>query len=430
MKTRLVRQEFPEDSLDDCRAVVRAELSRIDIAARLRPRMRVAIAVGSRGIARYAEITASLISVIRAAGAEPFIVPAMGSHAGGTAESQRELLVSAGFGENLVGAPIRSSMETLEVGRMKSGFKVFVDRLALEADFLIVINRIKPHTDFTAPVESGVTKMLVVGLGKREGAAECHCAFSENGFFPTLTEAREIVLSKVRFLCALAIVENERHGVLKIEAIKQEALPGREKVLLELAKRRMARIPFKKMDLLVVDEIGKDLSGSGMDLNVVGRKKDLRFAGEGEYPKARFIYVRGLSLQTHGNANGIGIADFIHDRVYEGIDFGVTNMNCLTSGTPHGAAIPMRMINDRTTVDAVQSVCRSGAFRLVRIKNTLDLRELLVSEDTLPELDPDFTVEVDEERFDLSYDSEGNFAGPFFPSGAEAIDSPGAENFA
>jgi hypothetical protein len=368
--------------------------------------------------------------VIRAAGAEPFIVPAMGSHAGGTAESQRELLVSAGFGENLVGAPIRSSMETLEVGRMKSGFKVFVDRLALEADFLIVINRIKPHTDFTAPVESGVTKMLVVGLGKREGAAECHCAFSENGFFPTLTEAREIVLSKVRFLCALAIVENERHGVLKIEAIKQEALPGREKVLLELAKRRMARIPFKKMDLLVVDEIGNDLSGSGMDLNVVGRKKDLRFAGEGEYPKARFIYVRGLSLQTHGNANGIGIADFIHDRVYEGIDFGVTNMNCLTSGTPHGAAIPMRMINDRTTVDAVQSVCRSGAFRLVRIKNTLDLRELLVSEDTLPELDPDFTVEVDEERFDLSYDSEGNFAGPFFPSGAEAIDSPGAENFA
>jgi hypothetical protein len=333
----------------------------------------------------------------------------MGSHAGGTAESQRDLLVAAGFGEERIGAPIRSSMETVALGRTAAGFEVRVDRLALEADGLVVVNRVKPHTDFSAPVESGVLKMLVVGLGKRDGAAECHRAFVENGFFPSLKAASEIVLSRVGLLCALALVENERHGLLKIEAIGADDLLERETALLALARRRMARIPVRRMDLLVVDEIGKDISGSGMDLNVVGRKRCIRFAAEDEYPKARFIYVRGLSPLTRGNANGIGIAEFMHERVYGGIDFQTTNTNCLTSGTPHGAAIPMRMGSDRAAVNAARDACRPGRFRLARIKNTIDLEELWVSEDALPELDPEATVRVSERPFDLGYDAEGNF---------------------
>ena len=406
---RLVRQIFPDDGITDHAEAVRSELRRLGVASKLRPGMRVAIGVGSRGIAHYAEIVASLVSALRAGGAQPFIVPAMGSHAGGTAESQQALLISAGFDLGQVGAPIRSSMETVSLGRTEAGFDVRLDRSALEADALVVVNRVKPHTDFYAPVESGILKMLAIGLGKREGAAECHRAFVEDGFYPSLGAAARLILSKVNLLCGLAIVENERHETLKIEAIGAGDLFDRESALLSLARSRMARIPFRRIDLLVVDEIGKDISGSGMDPNVIGRKRYIRFAAEDEYPKARFIYVRGLSASTHGNATGIGIADLIHERVYKDIDFSATNTNCLTSGTPYGAAVPMRMRDDRAALEAARAACRPGRFRIVRVRNTLALDEMWASEDALVELESGGVVEVDDERFELRYGADGDF---------------------
>jgi hypothetical protein len=412
IEMRLVRQVFPDDGIKDRRAAVLSELERIGLSSRLRPGMRVAVAVGSRGISHYSEIVASLVSVIRAAGASAFIVPAMGSHAGGTAESQSQLLLAAGFVPERVGAPILSSMETAVLGRSPEGLAVHIDRNALAADALVVVNRVKAHTDFHAPVESGVAKMLVVGLGKREGAAEAHRSFYERGFFPSIKGAAEIIMSKVNFLCGLAIVENEGHEPIRIEAMRGDELFEREMELLALAKRRMARIPFRNIDLLVIDEIGKDISGSGMDLNVVGRKRFLRFAADDEYPKARFIYIRSLSADTHGNATGIGNADFVRDSLCDGIDFQATYTNCLTSGTPFGAAIPMRMKNDCETIAAARAAGNPDRFRLVRIRSTISLGEIWASEHALAELDPDMRVEVDKAHYVLGYAADGNFVEP------------------
>lgn len=408
LKMRLVRQCFPDDGIRNPAAAARSEFMRIRAKEKIQPGMRIAVAVGSRGINHYTEIVAAVITSLCEAGAEPFIVPAMGSHAGGTAESQRKLLEHGGFSEKAIGASLFSSMETIALGTGMPGHQVFFDKYASEADALVVINRVKPHTDFYAPVESGLAKMLVVGLGKRRGAAAAHRAFYEHGFYPALHAAAELILSKVNLLFGLAIVENERHEPIAIQAVTASELFEREKELLSIARLRMPRLPFRVLDLLIVDEMGKDISGSGMDPNVLGRKRFIRFSAEDEFPKPRFIYVRSLTRHTHGNATGIGFAEFVRDDLCKEIDYEATYTNCLTSGTPYGAAIPMRMKDDRSAIQAANTICGPEKFRVVRIRNTLALEEMWVSEDALSEIEECASVQIDPASFELTYDEDGN----------------------
>jgi len=405
---KVVQQNFSRDGIVDPCATVRVELAKLALDERIHPGMRVAIAVGSRGISRYAEMVGSVIGWLQERGAQPFIIPAMGSHAGGTADSQRRLLEDGGFGERCTGVPILSSMDSVLVGTSALGYPVRIDRHAAGADALIVVNRIKAHTDFNAPLESGLAKMLVVGLGKQQGAEEAHRSFHEHGFYPALLSAAEAILTKVNFLFGLAIVENERHEPLIVEAVRGDDLFERERALLEISKQRMPRIPFRKIDLLIVDRMGKDISGSGMDPNVLGRKNFIHFPDEDEFPKARFIYVRSLTPKSYGNATGLGFAEFVREDFCAGIDYDATYTNCLTSGTPYGAAIPVRMKDDRTVIETANRICGREKFRIVRIRDTLSLETMWASEDALEELEPVSDAVVGKEGFEMEFNSVGN----------------------
>jgi len=299
-------------------------------------------------------------------------------------------------------------MDTVLLGASALGYPVYIDRNAASADAVIVINRIKAHTDFDAPLESGLTKMLVVGLGKQQGAEEAHRSFHEHGFYPALLSAAELILSKVNFLFGLAIVENESHEPYIIEAVRGNELFECERVLLMRSKQRMPKIPFRKIDLLIVDRMGKDISGSGMDPNILGRKVHIHSSAEHEFPKARFIYVRSLTPHTYGNATGLGFAEFVREDLVSGIDYNATYTNCLTSGTPYGAAVPVRMKDDRTTIETANKICGREKFRIVRIRDTLSLETMWASEDALAELEPVSNALVEKDGFELEYDSAGN----------------------
>jgi hypothetical protein len=416
-----VRQNFPDDAITDCAEAVRRELDRIGAAATLKQGARVAIAVGSRGIDRYAEIVRAAASFAVHAGAVPFIVPAMGSHAGGTAESQAAILLEQGIGVRGFPAPIRSSVQTISLGRSEQGDEVLFDAAAARADLLIVINRIKAHTDFEAPVESGVAKMLVVGLGKPAGARAAHRSFRRHGFYPTLRSGVGLILRRLPAVIGIAVVENETHRAMRVEAMHGPEILGREQSLLRLSRERMARLPVEQLDLLVVEEIGKNISGSGMDTNVISRKRDPGRSVAADRPKIDYIYVRSLSPESHGNAVGIGLADYCGEAVMRDIDLEITYLNCLTSGTPRGAAIPVHLGTDRRTVEAVSGSLpleSPDALRAAWIRNTLALDRFYVTEAVLRERDADAFLEPVSEPRTLRYDANGNLANPFVHAAA------------
>lgn len=406
-----VGQKFEGPRVDDIPGTVQAELKRLQLPDRIRPGQSVAVTVGSRGIANIHLVTKAAVAHLKSIGAKPFIVPAMGSHGGGTAEGQRAIVEGYGITEEFVGCPIRSSMETVVVCQTAEGIPVHFDRNAYEADHVLVCGRVKPHTGFVGDIESGLMKMMLIGLGKHNGAKIYHRAINDFSFPQIVRSVAGHVLKKCRVVAGLGIVENGYDETALIRAVHPEELEDREKELLVLAKQWMPRLPFKLCDVLIIDEIGKNISGSGMDTNVVGRKFNDRRAAEDEYPKVKRIIVRGLTEATHGNAAGIGIAEFCTRRCVEQINYAITSINCLTGGHPSGAMTPVYYDTDREVLDAAMSVIGLVSppdAGVLWIPDTLHLAEVECSAAYWEQAQGRDDLTILTEPRELSFDDAGN----------------------
>ena len=382
-----VRQKFPVSQPLDIPAAVRHEFKAQNVLSRLTPGAQIAVAVGSRGITKIKDIVAAVLDELKDAGAKPFIIPAMGSHGGATPEGQIGVLESYGITEHSMGVPIRASMEVERLGTSADGVEVFCSVEALRSDGIVIVNRVKPHTDFSGTHGSGVMKMIVIGLGKRTGAATCHGAAARLGFERVIRGVARVTLRRAPILCGVAIVENQFHDTARIAVLNPGEIETREKELLEEARRLMPRLPFDDIDVLIVDRLGKNVSGSGMDPNVTGRwvhGYSTSLADDNrQSPRIRRIFVRDLTPETHGNAIGIGFADITTTRLVNAMDKRVTYVNAMTSLTPHGAKIPIHFDTDRECIaQALSSLAIPDVrqAKVVRIADTLSLVNLEVSE--------------------------------------------------
>jgi hypothetical protein len=406
-----VRQDFPRPRVEDVGEALREQCAREEIRSRIEPGAEVAITAGSRGIAGIDNVLRSLVGILKDAGAKPFLIPAMGSHGGATAEGQVEILRSLGVTEESVGAEIRSSMEVVELGQTESGVPVFMDRIASEADGIVVVGRIKQHTDFRSGVESGLLKMSSIGLGKHAQALALH-AHGVKGIRDYMVEAGKVVYGSGKVLFGVGVVENAYEETARVEAILPERVAEREAALLEESANLMPKLPVSQIDVLFVDELGKNFSGTGMDTNVVGRFRILGVE-EPESPDVKYLIVGDVSEASHGNALGVGLADFTTRRLFEKVDYEAMNQNVLTSTFVERAKIPMVMENDREALEAAVR-CNWGVepedTRFVRIPNTLHLRYAYLSENLLDEALANGNVEVVEEAAELDFDENGNLA--------------------
>lgn len=381
-----VRQEFPRPEPLDVPATVAAQIA--SVQDRLQPHARVAVTVGSRGISNIREIVRAVLDALKAAGVQPFILPAMGSHGGATPEGQKRILADYGITEETMGVPIEAAMATREVGRTADGIRAFTSAVALEADGIVVLNRVKPHTDyFSRTLGSGLIKMMVVGMGKHDGAANFHRTAVHRGYEETLRMLGRVVLREAPILFGIGLVEHQYHDTARIEAVRPEDIEAREAELFAEAAALLPKLPFDDADLLVVDQIGKNISGPGMDPNVIGRHAHhystlLQNALE-VTPFIRRIYVRGLTPETHGNAIGVGLADAVHVRLTGAMDAESTFVNVRTSLTLHNAKMPMHFPNDRAALAGLLdslALPDPAQARVMRIRNTLDLAQLELSE--------------------------------------------------
>ena len=374
----LLRQRLESAEVQDVAASVAAALA--PMAGSIAPGSRVCVAAGSRGIDRIDEVVRTTVAWLRAAGAEVFVVPAMGSHGGATAQGQVHVLASLGITEESIGCEIRSGMETVELGEVRPGVPVFIDRHAYqEADAIIPINRVKPHTDFSGEIESGLMKMIAIGLGKQQGADTLH----RRGFavfHDLIPQTAEFTLAHAKIPFGLALIENGYARLGHIEAVSAADMARRERELLAFARDLMPRLPFSEIDVLILDCIGKDISGLGMDSNVVGRY----YAGPtGSGPSIQRIVVRDLTDATEGNAVGIGLADVVLERAVRKMDAAKTYMNSVTAKTPEGARVGVTMPDDRSALAIALACCvaiESAAARIVRVPDTKHLDRLWVSQ--------------------------------------------------
>jgi hypothetical protein len=347
-----VRQTFDGPTIADIAGAVHEELAKLKLHQSIRPGQSVAITAGSRGIHQIETILRAVVEYIRGIGGEPFIVPAMGSHGGATAAGQVEVLASLGVTEQSCLCPIRASMDTVVVCQAAEGFPVHFDKFAYQADHVIVCNRVKPHTGFTGDLQSGLMKMMLIGLGKKAGAEVYHRACQDYNFGQIVRSVATEVLERCHIVAGLGIVENGYEQT----ALVQAALPGDiercEKRLLNKANAWMPRLPFDDGDLLMIDQIGKNISGTGMDTNIVGRKFNDHAAVGAEKPRLRYIFVRGLTEATRGNASGLGLAEFTLKRVVDQMDPIKTATNCVTANHPTGGMIPLYFESDREVLQA------------------------------------------------------------------------------
>ncbi|MEA1951864.1 MAG: lactate racemase domain-containing protein, partial [Planctomycetota bacterium] len=406
-----LRQKFDTAHVPDVGAAVHAELGRLRLDERVAAGQSVAITAGSRGLTNNSRIIAAIVASIKGIGAEPFIVPAMGSHGGATSEGQRRLIESFGITEDSVACPIRSSMETVVVCRTAQGIPVHFDRAAFEADHVLVFNRVKPHTMFAGDIQSGLMKMMLIGLGKHEGAIVYHRAIREHGFAEIVRSVAGEVFAKCNILAGLAVVENSLDQTAVVAAVLPDEFEDRERELLAIATRLMPRLPFDEADVLLVNRIGKEISGTGMDTNVIGRKFNDHAAVEGERPRVRRIAVRNLSEATHGNGVGIGIAEFCRSRVIRATDFETTRINAATAGHESAAEQPPHKESDREVLQAAfasLSPLDPSKSKLLWIEDTKHLEELQCSRAYLPQVEARDDIEVVGDLRELPFDIEGN----------------------
>ena len=406
-----LRQKFDTTQLDDVPGEVHRQLTRLNLSEKVRPGESVAITAGSRGVANVKEILRAIVEHFKHFDSEPFIVPAMGSHGGGTAQGQREVVESYGITEAYLGCPIRSSMETVVVGRAAEGFDVHFDRHAHGADHVVVVNRVKPHTRFHGDIESGLMKMMLIGLGKAAGAKVYHRAIQDYDFAQIIRSVVDEVFRQCNILAGVAVIENAYDRTARIEAVRPAEFESREKELLVLAKKGMARLPFRHVDLLLIDRIGKNISGTGLDTNVVGRKFDDHKAVDGEFPKVRTIALRGLTPETHGNAVGLGLAEFCKSQLLRQTNFEATRLNALTAGHISGAMPPLDYETDREIVDlalGAVGLVEPPDSKVLWITNTLELAEMVCSVAYREEARERDDLEVLTELRPLPLDGDGN----------------------
>ena len=402
-----IRQTFNADEILDVSAALSAALVESGKLAQIRPGTNIAIAAGSRGVAQIATLVRTTVAEVKKLGANPFVVPAMGSHGGATGAGQAEVLAHLGITEEYVGCPIVSSMEVVEISRLPNGMPVYIDKNAYQADGIIVINRIKPHTAFRGPNESGLVKMITIGLGKQKGAESCH-AYGFKYMHDLIPAMAKEMLQLAPIMFGIATVENAYDHVAKIVVAGAAELIETDRQLLIEAKAAMPRIEFSPIDVLVIDEIGKDVSGDGMDPNITGRYPTPYPTGGPEVSK---MVVLDLTEKTGGNANGVGTADFTTKRLVNKTDFQALYANGITSTVVRPNAIPMTLDCD---LDAIRAAVKTSnaldlsKIRLVRIKNTLQLGEIMISEAMLPDALSLANVAVCSEPFEMQFDDLGN----------------------
>jgi hypothetical protein len=402
-----IRQKFKTTRVDNVSQVVAEQFKRPEVRSTVKPGMTIALGVGSRGIANIAECVKQVVTELKALGAKPFIFPAMGSHGGATAEGQRQVLEDYGVTESFVGCPIQSQMEVVELGKV-DGMPVYMDKLAAAADGFAFVCRIKPHTNFRAPIESGIAKMMTIGMGKITGATELHTNGMDT-FGELLPKTAKFIMSTKNFLFGVGMVENAADETAIIEAVPANQLWEREPVLQAKAKEMMARICFDEVDVLIVEKIGKNISGAGMDPNITGRNN--RFIEWNMKPAVKKIVVLGLTPETHGNACGMGSADVITMRLYKEMDIPKTYANIIASTYLDGGMIPMIMNTDQEAIQlAVKTVVRVKPqdCRIVRIRTTLDLVDIHVSEPLMAQVRANpATFEVVGESEAFKFDAKG-----------------------
>jgi hypothetical protein len=406
-----VKQKFDSSCEADPAGAVREEIGRCDLSGRFKPGQSVAVAVGSRGIQGIVGMVAAMVESLKKMGLRPFIMPAMGSHGGATDEGQRQVVEHLGITENAVGAPIVSRMETVSLGRLPSGAEVFIARDALEADHLAIINRVKLHTAFRGQVESGLCKMLTVGCGKHQGAINMH----KFGPAETIIPAARVILDRLSVLFGIAVLENASERTHSVRLVLPENMVASDTELLKRAVEMFPRIPIDDLDILVMDEMGKNISGAGMDPNVIGM---WRRDGGPRRPDYRTLVLLDLTPESHGNAQGIGLADLTTRRVIDQLDIKATYTNCITTGLWGAGKLPITLENDRVAIEtALSHVQEPDKIRLVRIVNTLYLETFWASAPLLPELKAREGIEVDETPLTFQFSGEERLLP--FPAGHE-----------
>jgi hypothetical protein len=405
-----IRQKINAPRLDNIDKRVNDLLDQFELQKRVKKGEYIALTAGSRGIKDKPRVLKTIVSRLKDLGASPFIVPCMGSHGGATAEGQIEVLEGLGITEQSVGAPILSSVEVQPIGKTRFGTPVLIDKNILRADKIIVVNRIKLHTDFKGEFESGLIKMMVIGMGKPEGAMMVHRLTIKYGFPAVLTEAGSMILKKLPIFFGMGIIENPYDETAFIELLRPREMFEKEKALLKKARKLMPRLPFDQIDILIMDELGKNVSGAGMDTNVIGRCFSINNQ-KPKKPRITRIFVRDLTEASHGNACGIGMAEYTTKRLVDKIDYPSMHINCITGMTPEGGRVPIFFEKDRDALSTAHynsGVIDPRDLRILWIKNTLELEHLYASTPLLKEARSNSKIEVLGKPFDLPFDDNGN----------------------
>ena len=414
-----VRQNFPRRALPDVTGTVRRELDASGIAATLAPGSRVAIGAGSRGVSKIGDIVQAVVEFFRTNGFRPFIFPAMGSHGGGTAEGQAGTLAHYGITEGAMGCPVVSSLDVLSLGESNLGVETFVSRDAWNADAIFLINRIKWHTSFAGPLESGLTKMAAIGLGKLEGAKTSHSHARSLGMDCVIRSSGELIFATGKVLGGLAILEDAMHETAQVAVLPAAQLIEREEKLLRLVKSWMPRIPVPAVDVLIVDEIGKNISGTGMDLKVVNRGVHGEYNPWPNTPRVERIFIRSLSPHSGGNAVGVGLADVVHDDVLPRVNLQVSGLNARTSGSLATVRIPLHFPSDRECIDLLTATVgklNPADVTIAWIHNSLELGALALSENLRAEMDANPALEIAGPAFSMEFDEAGKLRPQPFPA--------------
>ena len=410
----VIRQKFPDRRIVDVAGTVRAQLAAAGFASRLKPGARVAIGVGSRGIHNIATIVHSAVQYWKEQGMQPVIFPAMGSHGAANAAGQAEVLASYGITEASMGCPLISQLEVVSLGKTADGIEAFMDKVAYDSDGVMLVGRVKWHTDFAGRIESGLFKMMAIGLGKFAGAQRYHAYAYRLGLEHVVVSVGRQVLQSGKILGGLAILEDAYHNTAKIDAVPVDVMEAREEQNLALVKSWMAKVPMD-LDILIMDEIGKNISGAGMDTKVANRGVQGEYNPWPNTPKFERIFVRNLSEHTYNSAVGLGMADVVTDRLVNRIDWTPTLINSLTANTPAAIRTPIHFPTDRECLERVAPTVGRLSLDDVTygwIRNTMELTRMAVSENVRAQVEENPLLEI-EGTIDLEFDASGDLISPF-----------------
>lgn len=413
-----VRQLFPDRGLPDVAAAVRAELAASGLAPNLPKGASIAVGAGSRGISNIADIVRAVVDYFAEAGLRPFIFPAMGSHGAGTAEGQASVLAHYGIAESTMGCPVISRFDTTPLGRTPLGVDTFAGNDALAADAIFLVGRVKWHTSFNGGIESGICKMIAIGLGKVDSAKSAHRHGRQHGMEAVIRSVATHVLQTGKILGGLAILEDAHHHTAQVAALPAEGLMAREEILLAQVKSWMPRLPVNDVDILIVDEIGKNISGTGMDLKVVNRNALAAYNPWPEIPRVQRIYVRDLSSLSYGNAVGMGAADIVHSRMVAKVDPHAGRVNAETAGSLAMVRTPLHFPTDRECIGLLaNTVGRADRHHVtaIRIRNTLELGTMAVSANLADELAQNPAAEIAGPAFEMQFDEAGQLPEALWP---------------